>query len=173
MKLLTGVPLSKSSPRAPAGPSVVLIEGTPCCGRATVRQKSAPDSKDICQMSHQIAVHACTSVPTCCSSESFSMVSSTSLSISALRMSFFRETIRRKCNQKFHDHALVQTCSDDIELPGSWWSELRTDSASTTISQPTDQWLQLVLPWHNCPFYELSNPLQKLLSPRCLLQIVR
>ena len=44
---LTGVPLVKNSPRAPLGPSDVLIDGMPFSGMATVRQKSAPASSEI------------------------------------------------------------------------------------------------------------------------------
>lgn len=51
-QLLTGVPFVKNSPRAPLGPSVVLIDGMPFSGIAVVRQKSAPASKEIyaCQL---------------------------------------------------------------------------------------------------------------------------
>lgn len=45
---LTGVPLVKNSPRAPLGPSEVLIEGMPFSGIAIDRQKSAPASNEIC-----------------------------------------------------------------------------------------------------------------------------
>jgi len=44
---LTGVPLVKNSPRAPLGPSVVLIDGMPLSGIAIDRQKSAPASNEI------------------------------------------------------------------------------------------------------------------------------
>jgi hypothetical protein len=44
---LTLVPFLKNCPRAPLGPSVVLIDGIPCSGIATVRQKSDPASKEI------------------------------------------------------------------------------------------------------------------------------
>jgi hypothetical protein len=47
-ELLTGVPLVKNSPRAPLGPSDVLIEGMPFSGIAFDRQKSAPASNDTC-----------------------------------------------------------------------------------------------------------------------------
>jgi hypothetical protein len=46
---LTLVPFLKNSPLAPFGPSVVLTDGIPCCGRETVRQKSAPASRDTCE----------------------------------------------------------------------------------------------------------------------------
>lgn len=45
---LTGVPFVKNSPRAPLGPSDVLIDGMPFSGMAFVRQKSAPASSEIC-----------------------------------------------------------------------------------------------------------------------------
>jgi hypothetical protein len=47
--VLTGVPLVKNSPRAPLGPSDVLIDGMPFSGMAMDRQKSAPASNEICQ----------------------------------------------------------------------------------------------------------------------------
>lgn len=43
------MPLVKNSPRAPLGPSDVLIEGIPFSGIAFVRQKSAPASNEICK----------------------------------------------------------------------------------------------------------------------------
>ena len=43
----TGVPFLKKAPRAPLGPSEVLIEGIPFEGMATVLQKSAPASREI------------------------------------------------------------------------------------------------------------------------------
>jgi hypothetical protein len=46
--ILTGVPFLKNAPRAPLGPSVVFMEGIPFSGIATVLQKSAAASKDIC-----------------------------------------------------------------------------------------------------------------------------
>jgi hypothetical protein len=44
---LTGVPFVKNSPRAPLGPSDVLIDGIPLPGIGMVRQKSAPASNEI------------------------------------------------------------------------------------------------------------------------------
>lgn len=41
------MPLVKNSPRAPLGPSEVLIDGTPFSGIAIDRQKSAPASSEI------------------------------------------------------------------------------------------------------------------------------
>lgn len=48
---LTGVPFLKYCPRAPFGPSVVLIDGIPRWGRGTVLQKSAPANRDTCFVS--------------------------------------------------------------------------------------------------------------------------
>jgi hypothetical protein len=48
---ITGVPFLKNCPRAPLGPSVVLIDGMPRCGRGTVLQKSAPANSDTCSKS--------------------------------------------------------------------------------------------------------------------------
>ena len=42
----TGVPSLKKAPLAPFGPSVVLIEGMPFEGIATVRQKSCAVSRE-------------------------------------------------------------------------------------------------------------------------------
>lgn len=54
--LLTGVPFVKNSPRAPLGPSVVFIEGTPFSGMAIDRQKSAPASNEICRCQFPITI---------------------------------------------------------------------------------------------------------------------
>ena len=45
---LTGVPLVKNSPRAPFGPSVVLIEGMFLLVMGIERQKSAPARSETC-----------------------------------------------------------------------------------------------------------------------------